>query len=129
MKALYGLTIATIIAFCTIQCYWLYNRFKDARNGYENNLYDTVLEVMHEDYKIRRATQTPDISILTSSKMKVSSNADQAGFLTMTFEVYVVDRNTYTINDTTDMNNITRIYEQEKPEGITKYSFEVDNPT
>ena len=128
MKALYGLTIATIIAFCTIQCYWLYNRFKDARNGYENNLYDTVLEVMHEDYKIRRATQTPDISILTSSKMKVSSNADQAGFLTMTFEVYVVDRNTYTINDTTDMNNITRIYEQEKPEGITKYSFEVDNP-
>ena len=24
----------------------------------------------------------------------------------MTFEVYVVDRNTYTINDTTDMNNI-----------------------
>ena len=26
------------------------------------------------------------------------------------------------------MNNITRIYEQEKPEGITKYSFEVDNP-
>ncbi len=26
------------------------------------------------------------------------------------------------------MNNIVGIYEQEKPEGITKYSFEVDNP-
>lgn len=127
IKALYGLTIAVIITFCTIQCFWLYNRYKDARNSYEDYLYNTVLGVMHEDYEARRATQTFDISILTSSKMKVSSNADQAGLMTMTFDVYVVDMNTYAIHDTADMNNIIGIYEQKKPEGITKYSFEVDS--
>lgn len=128
IKVLYGLTIAVIITFCTIQCYWLYNRYKDALNSYEDHLYNTVVSVMHEDYETRRATQTFDISILTSSKMKVSSNADQAGLMTMTFDIYVVDMNTYAIRDTADMNNIVGIYEQEKPEGITKYSFEVDNP-
>lgn len=127
IKALHGLTIIAIIAFCMMQCYWLYNRYEDALNGCEDSLYNTVLDVMHENYEARRATQTLDISILINSKMKVSSNAHQAGLMTMTFDVYVVDMNAYAINDTTDMNNITDIYEQEKPEGITKYSFEVDN--
>lgn len=127
VKVLHGLTIIVIIAFCMVQCYWLYNRYEAELISYEDKVYDTVLDVMREDYDVRRSTQSHQICILTNSQMKVSANANQPGLMKMVFDVYVIDMNTYAVKDTTNMNNIVNIYEQQKPKGITKYSFEVAN--
>lgn len=127
IKALHWFTIAVIIAFCSLQCYWLYYRYKDALNDYEEHLYHTVLDVIQEDYEMRRATPDPNISILTHWNIKMSSDTCHVNTTTTTFDVYIVNRNKYMIKDSIEPDNIANIYERQMPDGIAKYTFEIDD--
>ena len=95
IKLLHSFTIIVIIAFCVLQCYWLYNRYEDELVDYENKMFNILIETMNEEYEIRRNNPNLNISILTNSQMKISSNGTQTGVMTMLFDVYEVDLNTF----------------------------------
>ena len=69
IRTLHWLTIITIIAFCAIQCYWLYNRSVIAVEDHKEELYKTVLDVMDEELKLRKEIQRSDIGIRTNTNI------------------------------------------------------------
>ena len=132
IKILHWLTIVAIVAFCMMQCYWLYNRYIYTLQSYEDELYSSVLDVMQEEHNIRKAMKRPDISILTSTKISASSLSDSAGIQSTIFDIYVVDLKKIDISNVinADIKEIIRLYETSKPDGITHYNFEItDKPT
>ena len=132
IKILHWLTIVAIVAFCMMQCYWLYNRYIYTLQSYEDELYSSVLDVMQEEHNIRKAMKRPDISILTSTKISASSLSDSAGIQSTIFDIYVVDLKKIDISNVinADIKEIIRLYETSKPDGITHHNFEItDKPT
>ena len=132
IKILHWLTIVAIIAFCMMQCYWLYNRYIYTLESYEDELYNSVLDVMQEEHNIRKAMKRPDISILTSTKISASSLSDSAGIQSTIFDIYVVDLKKIDISNVinADIKEIIRLYETSNPDGITHHNFEItDKPT
>ena len=132
IKILHWLTIVAIVAFCMMQCYWLYNRYIYTLQSYEDELYSRVLDVMQEEHNIRKAMKRPDISILTSTKISASSLSDSAGIQSTIFDIYVVDLKKIDISNVinADIKEIIRLYETSKPDGITHHNFEItDKPT
>ena len=126
------MTIVAIIAFCLMQCYWLYNRYIYTLESYEEELYKIVLNVMQEERNVRKSIKRPDISILTSTKISASSLSDSAGIKSTVFDIYVVDINKIDLSEVSnaDINEIIRLYETSQPDGITHYNFNItDKPT
>lgn len=132
IKILHWLTIAAIITFCMMQCYWLYNRYIYTLESHEEELYKTVLNVMQEERNIRKSIKRPDISILTSTKISASTQAETSGIQSTVFDIYVVDANKIDLSEVSnaDIKEIIKLYETSKPEGITYHKFEItDKPT
>ncbi len=132
IKILHWLTIVAIIAFCLMQCYWLYNRYEYTLETHEEALYNSVLDVMQEEHNIRKAMKRPDISILTSTKISASSLSDSAGIQSTVFDIYVVDLKKIDVSNVinADIKEIIRLYKTSKPDGITHYNFAItDKPT
>ena len=132
IKILHWLTIAAIITFCMMQCYWLYNRYIYTLESHEEELYKTVLNVMQEERNIRKSIKRPDISILTSTKISASTQAETSGIQSTVFDIYVVDANKIDLSEVSnaDIKEIIKLYETLKPEGITYHKFEItDKPT
>lgn len=126
------MTIVAIIAFCLMQCYWLYNRYIYTLESHEEELYKIVLNVMQEEENIRKSIKRPDISILTSTKISASLLSDSAGIQSTVFDIYVVDINKIDLSEVSnaDINEIIRLYETSQPDGITHYNFNItDKPT
>lgn len=132
IKILHWLTIVAIIAFCLMQCYWLYNRYVYTLENHEEELYKSVLNVMQEERNIRKSIKRPDISILTSTKISASTQAETSGIQSTVFDIYVVDANKVDLSEVSnaDIKEIIRLYETSKVDGITHYNFAItDKPT
>lgn len=132
IKILHWLTIVAIIAFCLMQCYWLYNRYVYTLENHEEELYKSVLNVMQEERNIRKSIKRPDISILTSTKISASTQAETSGIQSTVFDIYVVDANKEDLSEVSnaDIKEIIRLYETSKADGITHYNFAItDKPT
>lgn len=132
IKILHWLTIVAIIAFCLMQCYWLYNRYVYTLENHEEELYKSVLNVMQEERNIRKSIKRPDISILTSTKISASTQAETSGIQSTVFDIYVVDANKVDLSEVSnaDIKEIIRLYETSKADGITHYNFAItDKPT
>ncbi|MDR0982274.1 MAG: HAMP domain-containing histidine kinase [Culturomica sp.] len=83
---------------------------------------------MQEELNLRRSEQDTNVIIVTNSKIQATSGHQQGGnSLTWVFDIYVLDRYKYIIKDSSDLNNIVQIYENQKPTGITKYQFTVSD--
>ena len=132
IKILHWLTIASIITFCMMQCYWLYNRYVYTLENHEEELYKSVLNVMQEERNIRKSIKRPDISILTSTKISASTQAETSGIQSTVFDIYVVDANKVDLSEVSnaDIKEIIRLYETSNSDGITHYNFAItDKPT
>lgn len=132
IKILHWLTIVAIIAFCLMQCYWLYNRYVYTLENHEEALYKSVLNVMQEERNIRKSIKRPDISILTSTKISASTQAETSGIQSTVFDIYVVDANKVDLSEVSnaDIKEIIRLYETSNSDGITHYNFAItDKPT
>lgn len=132
IKILHWLTIIAIIAFCWMQCYWLYNRYVYTLENHEEALYKSVLNVMQEERNIRKSIKRPDISILTSTKISASTQAETSGIQSTVFDIYVVDANKVDLSEVSnaDIKEIIRLYETSNSDGITHYNFAItDKPT
>ena len=132
IKILHWLTIVAIIAFCLMQCYWLYNRYVYTLENHEEELYKSVLNVMQEERNIRKSIKRPDISILTSTKISASTQAETSGIQSTVFDIYVVDANKVDLSEVSnaDIKEIIRLYETSNSDGITHYNFAItDKPT
>ena len=132
IKILHWLTIVAIIAFCLMQCYWLYNRYVYTLENREEELYKSVLNVMQEERNIRKSIKRPDISILTSTKISASTQAETSGIQSTVFDIYVVDANKVDLSEVSnaDIKEIIRLYETSNSDGITHYNFAItDKPT
>ena len=132
IKILHWLTIVAIIAFCLMQCYWLYNRYVYTLENHEEALYKSVLNVMQEERNIRKSIKRLDISILTSTKISASTQAETSGIQSTVFDIYVVDANKVDLSEVSnaDIKEIIRLYETSNSDGITHYNFAItDKPT
>lgn len=129
IKILHGLTIGAILAFCTMQSYWLYHRYSYTLETHENELYETVLEVMQEEREVRKFKKRPDINIVTNTKITASTEPGKAGILSTVFDIYAVDLKKNERKDITekDIKNIIRMYRTAQTEGITHYRFDITN--
>ena len=129
IKILHGLTIGAILAFCTMQSYWLYHRYSYTLETHENELYETVLEVMQEEREVRKFKKRPDINIVTNTKITASTEPGKAGILSTVFDIYAVDLKKTERKDITekDIKNIIRMYQTASTEGITHYRFDITN--
>lgn len=126
IKILHVFTIIAIIIFCMAQCWWLYTRYDYTLNNYKEELYHRVLEVMQEELEMRRGSQNRnDIGIVTNSQIQ-ANNSRQHNSLTWVFDVYVTKGDEYTIRDSSDSKRIISLYEENKPAGIKKYRFSVE---
>ena len=126
------MTIVATIAFCLMQCYWLYNRYVYTLESHEEELYKSVLNVMQEELNIRKSIKRPDISILTSTKISASTQAETSGIQSTVFDIYVVDANKVDLSEVSnaDIKEIIRLYETSNSDGITHYNFAItDKPT
>ena len=129
IKILHGLTIGAILAFCMMQSYWLYHRYSYTLETHENELYETVLEVMQEEREVRKFKKRPDINIVTNTKITASTEPGKAGILSTVFDIYAVDLKKTERKDITekDIKNIIRMYQTAQTEGITHYRFDITN--
>lgn len=85
-----------------------------------------MLEVMQEELEMRRGLQNRnDIGIVTNSQIQ-ANNSRQHNSLTWVFDVYVAKGDEYTIRDSSDSKKIISLYEENKPAGIKKYRFSVE---
>lgn len=131
IKILNLLTIVAIVAFCSMQCYWLYNRYIYTLESHEEELYHSVIDIMKEEHELRKALKSPDISILTGTKISASTKAGTQSVLNTVFDIYVIDLNEFKVTDitNTDMKEIVELYETSKPNGISHYKFDItDKP-
>ena len=124
IKILHWLTIVAIVAFCMMQCYWIYNSYVYTLENHEEELYETVLDVMQDEQAIRKSVKRPDINILTNTRFSASA---KAGILNTTFDIYVVDLNKIDIPEISDseVKEIIRLYETSSPDGITHHNFKI----
>lgn len=127
IKILHWLTIVAIVAFCTMQCYWLYNRYVYALESHEEELYKTVLDVMQEEHEARKSVQRPDLDILTRTRLSASSQSVPLDTRSMAFDIYVVDLKRSGLGDIThtDIKEIIKLYEESRQEGISHHKFEI----
>lgn len=124
IKILNWLTIVAIVAFCLMQCYWLYNRYVFTLDSYEEELYKTVLDVMQEEREIRKSVKRPDINIHTNTKF---SGSAIAGIQSTIFDIYVVGlkKIDFTEVDEDNIKEIIKCHETSFPESITHHNFEI----
>ena len=54
IKILHVCTIIAIIIFCITQCWWLYTRYDYIWQNYNEELYQSILGIMQEDFENRR---------------------------------------------------------------------------
>lgn len=129
IKILHGLTIGAILAFCTMQGYWLYHRYLYTLEIHENELYETVLEVMREEREIRKFKKRSDINILTNTRITASSQSGKAGILSTVFDIYAVDSSKLALENISkrDIKDIISRYQTAPTEGITHYHFDITN--
>ena len=112
IKVLHWLTIVAIVTFCAMQCYWLYTRYTYTLENHEEELYESVLDVMQEERDIRKSVKRPDIGVLTSTRISASASPDSVGVKSTVFDVYVVDLNRIDFPElgNVDIKEIVKLY-------------------
>ena len=58
-KFIYGLTICAIVAYCFVQGYWLYSRYRLSFEEYKSELYSMIISCVEEDLAIRNTLPHP----------------------------------------------------------------------
>ena len=122
IKILYGFTAIVIVLFATMQCNWLYSRYRYTLHEYQDTLYNRVLNVIEEGNKLRRASVNDSILVLSNMKLSVSNTTH-----CFEFDIYTVNTRFYAFKDSLTFANLARIYESEHPGGIEKHTFVIDN--
>lgn len=122
IKILYGFTAIVIVLFATMQCNWLYSRYRYTLHEYQDTLYNRVLNVIEEGNKLRRASVNDSILVLSNMKLSVSNTTH-----CFEFDIYTVNTRFYAFKDSLTFANLARIYESEHPGGIEKHAFVIDN--
>lgn len=56
IKILNGFTAIVIVLFATMQCNWLYSRYRYTLHEYQDTLYNRVLNVIETGNELRRAS-------------------------------------------------------------------------
>ena len=131
IKVLHWLTIVAIVTFCAMQCYWLYTRYTYTLENHEEELYESVLDVMQEERDIRKSVKRPDIGVLTSTRISASASPDSVGVKSTVFDVYVVDLNRIDFPElgNVDIKEIVKLYDSSMPEGLAHHKFKItDKP-
>ena len=127
IKILNVFTIIAIAAFCIMQCWWLYARYKYTLQNYESELYGTISGTMAAEFDMRRRTPDPKVGIVTSSSITAGVGGEEGSSLTWMFDVYVVDGDQYPVGDSLDSERIVSSYAEQGQDGITKYRFIVSD--
>lgn len=122
IKILYGFTAIVIVLFATMQCNWLYSRYRYTLHEYQDTLYNRVLNVIEEGNKLRRASVNDSILVLSNMKLSVSNTTH-----CFEFDIYTVNTRFNAFKDSLTFANLARIYESEHPGGIEKHVFVIDN--
>lgn len=122
IKILYGFTAIVIVLFATMQCNWLYSRYRYTLHEYQDTLYNRVLNVIEEGNKLRRASVNDSILVLSNMKLSVSNTTH-----CFEFDIYTVNTRFNAFKDSLTFANLARIYESEHPGGIEKHAFVIDN--
>lgn len=80
IKALYILSIATILAFLGMQAYWLYGRYAYSLTEYESRMENAVAEAL-KDYDAARhkGSATEGDTVKVQSKFQMSHGVDSVG--------------------------------------------------
>lgn len=127
IKILHVCTIIAIIVFCITQCWWLYTRYDYIWQNYNEELYQSILGIMQEDFENRRISgERKNIDFVTESSIKVD-NTKMQYTINLFFDVYVIDGSKYGDKDSTYSDRILNLYKKYKPEGIKKYEFSIRN--
>lgn len=127
IKILHVCTIIAIIVFCITQCWWLYIRYDYIWQNYNEELYQSILGIMQEDFENRRISgERKNIDFVTESSIKVD-NTKMQYTINLFFDVYVIDGSKYGVKDSTYSDRILNLYKKYKPEGIKKYEFSIRN--
>lgn len=127
IKILHVCTIIAIIIFCITQCGWLYTRYDYIWQDYNEELYQSILGIMQEDFENRRmSAERKNIDFITKSSMKVD-NTKMQYTVNLLFDVYVIDGSKYGDKDSIYSDKILNLYKKYKPEGIRKYEFSIRN--
>lgn len=122
IKILYGFTAIVIVLFATMQCNWLYSRYRYTLHEYQDTLYNRVLNVIEEGNKLRRSSVNDSILVLSNMKLSVSNTTH-----CFEFDIYTINTQLYAIEDSLTLETLARIYESEHPVGIEKHNFVIDN--
>lgn len=122
IKILNGFTVIVIVLFATMQCNWLYSRYRYTLHEYQDTLYNRVLNVIETGNELRRASVNDSILVVPNMKLSVSNATHR-----FEFEIYTINTRLYDIKDSLTFANLARIYESEHPAGIEKHTFVIDN--
>lgn len=127
IKILHVCTIIAIIIFCITQCWWLYTRYDYIWQNYNEELYQSILGIMQEDFENRRISgEKNNIDFVTKSSIKVD-NTKMQYTINLFFDIYVIDGSKYGDKDSTYSDRMLNLYKKYKPEGIKKYEFSIRN--
>ena len=117
IKILNGFTAIVIVLFATMQCNWLYSRYRYTLHEYQDTLYNRVLNVIETGNELRRASVNDSILVVPNMKLSVNNATHR-----FEFEIYTINTRLYDIKDSLTFANLARIYESEHPAGIEKHS-------
>ena len=117
IKILNGFTAIVIVLFATMQCNWLYSRYRYTLHEYQDTLYNRVLNVIETGNELRRASVNDSILVVPNMKLSVSNATHR-----FEFEIYTINTRLYDIKDSLTFANLARIYESEHPAGIEKHT-------
>lgn len=124
IKILNSFTAIVIVLFATMQCNWLYSRYKYTLNEYQDTLYNRVLNVIDEGNELRRASISDSILVASNMSLSVSNSKPRFEFTT-----YTINTHHYPVEDSLALKKLIQNYESKHPAGIEKHTFVVDKTT
>jgi len=90
IKFIYGLTICAIVAYCFVQGYWLYSRYRLSFEEYKSELYSTIIACAKEEMAIRNTLPHPPRFYGNRLKKILEIRGDDA-VETWRYEVFALD--------------------------------------
>ena len=133
IKFIYGLTICTIVAYCFVQGYWLYSRYRLSFEEYKSELYSTIISCVEEDFAIRNTLPHPP-RFYGNRYRKTCNIKGNDAVETWRYEVFALDTLQYNPKGTDAhtylLDYIASLHDSiptELPEGMEYFVFTCDS--
>lgn len=128
IKTLYSLSIIAIIAFLTMQAYWLYGRYEYTLRAVEDEAESEIISALDEYLKIRaEKTDSTKRSFQCKSNFNIDNSPDEKGHMVRKITVESIRYNAYSLLGISKIRPLTKAEKEKIADMIPNHVDSVDS--